>query len=211
MAEDFRKIVHRLGHDLRGPLLNVRMGLEVVLSESDPETRQAIGEQLGAELNRLDNLVEGMLEYVRANHCQLSPVRPSTLLYQLFNDVPIPENIHLVQEIEDVEPMQLDPELQLKVFKHLLRNALQAARSQVRVHLYRLNHALRISFEDDGPGLAAADLEAVFAPTVGKWRQGLGLGLTFARQTVEAQGGRIWLEPSPLGGLAAVLEFPEAD
>jgi signal transduction histidine kinase len=69
---------------------------------------------------------------------------------------------------------------------------------------------VRVSVDDDGPRIAAADRERVFA--LGQRgttsAQGSGIGLALVRLMLERAGGRVDLEESPLGGARFVLTVP---
>ena len=56
--------------------------------------------------------------------------------------------------------------------------------------------------EDSGPGVDMAVMGRVFQPLASTKPAGMGLGLSICRAIVENHGGRIWVEPSPLGGAA---------
>jgi two-component system sensor kinase FixL len=56
--------------------------------------------------------------------------------------------------------------------------------------------------EDSGPGVDTAVMERVFQPLASTKPTGMGLGLSICRAIVENHGGRIWVEPSSLGGAA---------
>jgi signal transduction histidine kinase len=69
---------------------------------------------------------------------------------------------------------------------------------------------VRVTVDDDGPGIAPADRDRVFAfgeraVTVAK---GTGIGLAFARLLLERAGGHMALEESPRGGARFVLSVP---
>lgn len=78
-------------------------------------------------------------------------------------------------------------------------------------------HRLRLRIADTGPGLPDSVLETVFDPffqmddCLGRSQEGLGLGLTRARQLARASHGDLWLETAGAGGLTVVLELPLAD
>jgi two-component system sensor kinase FixL len=59
-----------------------------------------------------------------------------------------------------------------------------------------------ITVEDSGPGVDIAVMGRVFQPLASTKPLGMGLGLSICRAIVENHGGRIWVEPSPLGGAA---------
>jgi len=56
--------------------------------------------------------------------------------------------------------------------------------------------------EDSGPGVDATVMERVFQPLASTKPTGMGLGLSICRAIVENHGGRIWVQPSQLGGAA---------
>ncbi len=59
-----------------------------------------------------------------------------------------------------------------------------------------------VSVEDSGPGLDPTIMGRVFQPLSSTKPSGMGLGLSISRAIVENHGGRIWVEPSSLGGAA---------
>ena len=86
----------------------------------------------------------------------------------------------------------------------------------VRMEAARQAGRFRVTVDDDGPGVPAADRERVFEPFVRLADErtrdvpGTGLGLTLARQGVEACGGTIRCEARDGGGARFVVEVPEA-
>jgi two-component system sensor histidine kinase ChvG len=77
---------------------------------------------------------------------------------------------------------------------------------------------IRITIEDDGPGIPPENLETIFnrfytteRPQEHDFGNNSGLGLSIARQIVERAGGRIWAE-NRTGGIGAkfFVELPLA-
>jgi len=95
---------------------------------------------------------------------------------------------------------------------NLIDNACKWARSGVRVVATAAGARLTVAVEDDGPGLAEDQRDAVF----GRGRRldesvpGSGLGLSIVRDIAELYGGAISLGRSSLGGLRAELDLPTA-
>jgi signal transduction histidine kinase len=74
-----------------------------------------------------------------------------------------------------------------------------------------------VSVADHGPGLDPGLREAVFGrfhrgdASRARETGGAGLGLALSRRLIEAQGGSMWLEETPGGGLTAKLSLPAGD
>lgn len=85
----------------------------------------------------------------------------------------------------------------------VLENAVKFARRQVRVSGSAGPEWMRLTIEDDGPGIAGDRIgdALVRGGRLDESSDGSGLGLSIARELVEAMGGAIELDRSPLGGL----------
>jgi two-component system sensor histidine kinase KdpD len=100
-----------------------------------------------------------------------------------------------------------------RVLANLLENALKFSPDGARVHLRitatRQEAIVRVV--DQGPGIAADELERVFEPfyrRAGDARSGAGLGLAIARGFAAANGGRVWAESRPGQGTTFALALP---
>jgi signal transduction histidine kinase len=94
---------------------------------------------------------------------------------------------------------------------NLVDNAGKWARAKVAVSVTAgVDQMVRITVDDDGPGLPAEACEVVFnlGQRLDEQAPGSGLGLAIVRDLASLYGGRVWLEPSPTAGLRAVLELP---
>lgn len=90
---------------------------------------------------------------------------------------------------------------------NLVRNAVEAVSKQPnrQVNISTRPNAdgqLVTTVEDSGPGIDPSVAARIFQPLVSRKPQGMGLGLTISSAIVENHRGRIWVEPSRLGGAA---------
>ena len=85
---------------------------------------------------------------------------------------------------------------------------------RVAIAATRDARTLRLTVDDSAPGVPAPALarlgERFFRVDASRSRAsgGSGLGLAVSRQIVEAHGGRLAFEASPLGGLRVVVTLP---
>lgn len=110
----------------------------------------------------------------------------------------------------------LAPDELTRVLRHLLDNAARHATTSVEVGLTRDGEGVRISVDDDGPGVAPADRQRIFErfgrldAARARDAGGAGLGLAVVARLVGAAGGRVWVEDAPSGGARFCVVLPAA-
>ena len=100
-----------------------------------------------------------------------------------------------------------------EMLANLLDNAGKWAATTVEVAFDRPRpDILRVTIDDDGPGLVPEAWDVVFdiGERLDEHAPGSGLGLAIVRDLATLYGGRAWLEKAPSGGLRAILEVPAA-
>ena len=110
-----------------------------------------------------------------------------------------------------VDPVQLQ-----QVVLNLIRNALEAMLQSdhkiLRISTCRTGEGFaQVSIQDSGPGLDRKIAERLFHPFNSTKSEGMGLGLSICHSIVQSHGGRIWAEPSALGGTAFHFTVPLAE
>jgi len=118
---------------------------------------------------------------------------------------------------ENLPSVQADRVQLQQVMLNLISNAVEAMRFvSDRPRLLTIKsefHApdgVLVTFKDTGSGIAAQDVERIFAPFVTTKSNGMGMGLAICRSIVEAHGGRIWVTPGELHGSAFHAFLPSA-
>jgi two-component system OmpR family sensor kinase len=212
-----RRFVADASHELRTPLTAVRGQIEVLARDPEPSAAEVwrVEAAVLAELARVERLVEELLALARLDE-GAGPERREIDLAELLRELAAaqPGGVELGELAAG--RIDADPELLARVVRNLLANARRHTGESGRVALGAVGAGNRaiVAVDDDGPGVPAAEREQVFERfhRVGSARDrssgGSGLGLAISRAIVEAHGGRIWIEDSPLGGARAAFELP---
>jgi signal transduction histidine kinase len=168
-----------------------------------------------AELARVERLVEEMLTLARLDE-GVGPARRELDAERFLREAvaAAPGDA----EVGALAPGRIDadPDMLARVVRNLVENARRHAGpgGTVRVSSTAARGRLWVDVDDDGPGIPAAERERVFdrfhRADAGRARAagGSGLGLAIARGIVEAHGGSIRADESPLGGARVSFELP---
>jgi signal transduction histidine kinase len=227
-----RELISAVSHDLRTPLATTRAMVEALADEvvtDRPDVQRYLGLILH-DIQHLSRLIDDLFELSQIDsgalqlHCV--PVDVAQLVSETVAayQAPAAENeVHLEEAVaSSVEPTRIegDPDRLQRVLRNLLDNALRhtPAGGTIQVQAARAGGQVEVSVSDSGPGVAEADLERIFdrfyrgeqsrRRAEGDSASGAGLGLAIARGLVHAHRGRIWAEPSPLGGVSVQIRLP---
>ena len=205
------ELVANVSHELRTPIAAARALAETLETGVDePDQRQRFHEQLTREIERLGEIVERLLRLSRlesrAEEFDLQPVAVSELLrVAVMRMQPVADVAQVTFAVEE-EPLGAtgevvtDRERALEVLTNLVDNALRysPAGGAVTLRAEAMDHAVRLSVRDQGPGILPADRQRVFERfyTADRARgggTGTGLGLAIARHIMSRLGGEIWV------------------
>lgn len=201
-----------VAHELRGPLTTIKGYVQLLEGDESitTEIRQRALSRINGETNRLNGLVEDLLDASRigAGYFQIS--RSSMDLTALAREVAVELQAtttrhRLVVEAPS-EPIvgNWDRRRLKQALDNLVTNAIKysPAGGDVTIRLSRLDHEALASVSDQGIGIAPEAIPVLFQPYSRAYQaqtvKGVGLGLYITKGIIEAHGGRIWVE-SQLG------------
>ncbi len=198
LVADRTKTLAAVAHDMRTPLMRLRLAAE----NAPPEQR----ERMAKEIGEVEALVAGFIAFARDDPAEEARVRLdlSALLQSLTDDHA--EAGRAVSFSGEERLVITGQSLGLKrLFSNLIDNALKYGGS-ARVALTRGEGVVVVEVADDGPGVPAAQRESVFEPFVRLAQNvsGAGLGLPAARSIARAHGGDVVFADAERGALARV-------
>ncbi|HVW34691.1 MAG TPA: HAMP domain-containing sensor histidine kinase, partial [Acidimicrobiia bacterium] len=212
-----------VSHELRSPLTTLATTVGVLAARRDelPERARAALDLLTADVDRFQRLVEDLLEISRYDagvaDLHLEDVRLTELVMRAVASVNGPPVELGPGAVIDGLAVQVDTRRMTQVIKNLVENAARYGGGATRVIVDAGHYVARVAVDDEGPGVAAEEREAIFerffrGSASGQRRgggQGSGLGLSLVSEHVRLHGGRVWVEDNPIGrGARFVLEIP---
>jgi signal transduction histidine kinase len=228
-----RAVIADVSHQLRTPLAALRLRLDLLAADTDPDTGHELAGALD-ELARLSRLVDGLLTVARAE-----------------NVVPVPTAVDVAEMTRERvvawHPVADDRSIVLvattagsgsglgsalgvgrsaggpvlawigeghleQILDNLIANALDALHpgNLVRLTTSATAAGVRITVADNGPGMSAGDRERAFLRFTTSSPNGTGLGLAIVHRLATSNGGTVRLDETPGGGLTVTLDFPAA-
>ncbi|UCE48746.1 MAG: response regulator [Phycisphaerales bacterium] len=214
---DFASIV---SHDLKAPLRGIRTLAGWIADDYADKLGDAGLKQINELTSRVDRmyeLIEGVLEYSSVGHAKEEPVEVdlNVLVPEVIDLLAPPEGITVTVENE-LPTIECDRTRVAQVFQNLLSNAIKymdKPRGQVRVGCVEDGDFWQFSVADNGPGIEEKHFEEVFQmfQTVLSGRRGesTGVGLTVVKKIIELYGGKIWIESESGEGATFFFTLPK--
>jgi two-component system sensor histidine kinase KdpD len=223
-----------ISHDLRTPLA-VMAGAGSTLAEHgaslDETTRSALARSIETKAREMSDLISNVLDLMRFESGQIKLRNDWQTLDELLEsalraqeEALIPYKVDL-RLPADLPPVYVDASLITQVFTNLLDNIVKYTPPGTHIVITAIadnggaGHApgsrVRVTVDDDGPGLPAGDPALLFE----KFQRGtgegtivgVGLGLAICRAIVRAHGGEIEAHGRPTGGTRIELTLPTAE
>ena len=213
-----------VSHELRTPLAQIMLYGETLMfdrTRSERE-RRAAAEVIVREARRLMHLVENALHFARADRRVLILSPEAIDVGELTRDILVSfaplawaAQVTLREEIDGPAPAIIDAAAYRQIVLNLLENAVRYGPpgQTITIGVAGADGAVRLTVEDQGPGVEIADRERIWAPFVRlrAARQGplgTGIGLAVVRDLTLRHGGRAWVERAESGGARFVIELP---
>jgi two-component system sensor histidine kinase KdpD len=211
-----------VSHDLRTPLATITGAATTILesgSQLDQPTQQELLESVRDEADRLNRLVQNLLEMTRLESGALQLRRDWHPIEEVVGAAlgRLAKSLGARRVTLNISPdlplVAIDDVLIEQVLVNLLDNAVKYTPpdSAIRIIVTATDRDVTVEVADRGPGLPKGQEGRVFEKfyrAAVDGRRGAGLGLAICRGVVLAHGGRIWAQNLPEGGVAFLFTLP---
>jgi PAS domain S-box-containing protein len=213
-----------VAHDLRQPLGAISLNAQVLARATDDERLKARVERIRSSAQRLNRMVDDLMDLSRLDASRLELVRQSIDLTSLVRAsvermaLEAPDRPFDVRIDDEIPAADADPDRMAQVMENLLTNAVKygTGGTPIVVSVAHASSEIVVAVTNDGAELPPEDLSRLFqrfqrSPSAKlQGIKGTGLGLYITRSLVEAHGGRIAAESAPPGRITFRFALPAA-
>lgn len=192
-----------VSHDLRTPLTRLKLHLAM---EDDSEETQAARR----DITDMENMLDGYLDFARDTS---EEDRQMTDLAKILQEITETDNENISLTTQGTLSINVRKTAIKRALSNLIGNAVIYA-EQVEINATRSAENIKITIDDNGPGIPAARRTDALKPFVrldparNQNTNGVGLGLSITNDIIQAHGGTLVLDDSAMGGLRCVVVLP---
>ena len=228
LSERRSRFVSSVTHELKTPLTNIRMYVEMLEQgiASSPEREQEYLRVLGSESARLARLINNILEFSKLEKRELrlqlgegSLGEAAGEAARIMQEALRKAGVSLDIQSEGAPAAVFDREMMIQVLVNLLENSIKFGRRnrspQIIVRISGEGEWVRTDVIDTGPGIPRKDLKRVFddfyrvESALVRSTRGTGIGLAFVRKVVTAMGGRVSAANNDGPGCTLTVRLPK--
>lgn len=197
-----------LAHEVRNPLAGLRGAAQLLARRlQDSDSRRYL-DVIEAESERLLQLVERLLSPKPSHAFEALNIHEVLERVRLLTETDAGWAVHVVRDYDpSLPPVMADRDRLIQAVLNIVRNALEADASEVRLRTrvefhhaldaLNLGKALRIDVIDNGRGVPEALAPQLFLPLVSGRAEGSGLGLALAQEIAREHGGMLSFKSRP--------------
>jgi signal transduction histidine kinase len=230
LSERRSQFVSSVTHELKTPLTNIRMYIEMLEQgiAKDTEREQAYFQIINSEGSRLSRLIDNVLDLAKLEKKQ----RPLNLVQGTFEEVVAEVQAVMQAKLqqegftlrivrEDIRSFRYDREAMIQVLINLIENSIKfcqsAQKKEITIRISQKPDRVQIAVSDYGPGIPRQALKKVFDDfyrvdnAQARKTRGTGIGLALVKKFITLIGGEVTAENNPEGGCTISISLPLED
>ncbi len=206
-----------MAHEIKNPLTPIKTFAEQLPHRlEDKEFLLKFSRIINNEVNRIDTLVQELLDYAKPAPLHLKPTNLHQVLDNTFDFLNNDFIKHKIILNKDYRlPIGQMINLDIKQFRqallNILLNAIDAMPQEGILNIsttFKKRNTIEIIISDTGNGIASEDLSHIFDPFFSKKDRGTGLGLSITHEIIKNHGGKILVESNPKEGTKFTIQLP---
>jgi len=208
-----------IAHEINNPLTSVIGFAQLLMQKDIPEDAKEYAKIINDGAERVVNIIKRLLTFARQQrpervYADINQIIETTIQLRTYEMET--SNIKVVAHLDPGLPWTMADAGQLQqVFLNIIMNAetemcIAHGEGKLSIKTEAIDNTIRISFKDNGPGIAEENMERIFDPffTTKKVSKGTGLGLSICHGIITAHGGKIYAKSKLGQGATFIVELP---
>jgi PAS domain S-box-containing protein len=209
------RLVTTLAHEVRNPLTNINLSLEVLETEVTDEEQITYLDIIKRNVNRINTLINELLNSARPNDVALQKHAVTKILDQTLEmayDRILLKNITLEKNynVENEFNLLLDePKIKIALL-NIIINAVEAMEEntgRLEIGLHNQGNHCIITIADNGSGISQENINRLFEPYFTSKKNGMGLGLAATNSILQSHHASVEVESELGKGTKFIITF----
>lgn len=212
-------MVEGIAHEINNPLVSVIGSAEMLMYEDIPESAREAAKTISDSAQQVASIVKGLLTFAQQQKLERTYINVNDIIQAALAmraDTLEIGNIKVTTQLDSTLPLTMaDAEQLQQVFLNMIINAEMGMKSasgggNLLLKTEKVENTIQISFEDNGPGIAEANLVHLFDPffSTREVGQGTGLGLSVCYGIITEHNGQIYVKSQLGKGSVFTVELP---
>jgi signal transduction histidine kinase len=198
----------RLAHDMRNPLSNINMSVQLLKSTSSEEDVVRKLDIIEKGVDRLSHQINDVMDFVRTKEPELKLWDLNSILSDCFSRFKLSNSVKVILP-EKSTLIRCDKSQFEILFINLISNALDAIQNEgsIEIRVKVNSDETIIEIIDTGTGIPEEKIKTIFEPLITFKENGTGLGLASCKNIVEQHKGIISVKNDPT---TFTIKFPKS-
>ncbi len=212
-------MVEGIAHEINNPLVSVIGFAQMLMYKDIPENAKEAVRTISDNAQRVADIVKNLLTFAKQQKLERTLINVNDIIKTALEIRAYAmeiSNIKVTTHLDHTIPWTMaDATLLQQVFLNLIINAetgmkLAHGNGNLLIKTELINNTIQVSFTDDGPGIAEANLVHLFDPffSTREVGQGTGLGLSVCYGIIAEHNGQIYVKSQLDKGSVFTVELP---
>ncbi|MBI3324336.1 MAG: hypothetical protein HYZ92_03555 [Candidatus Omnitrophica bacterium] len=203
-----------MAHEIKNPLTSIKTFVEYLPERyDDPDFREKFTQIVGQEVEKMNHLIQRLLDFAKPSPPRPQPVRLSGLINETLEFLQgnlVSKHIDVVRGYATHDEVLVDPAQMRQVFLNVFLNSIEAMDRPgcITVTTVPVDGHLEVIVADTGRGIPLKHLSRIFEPFYTTKPLGTGLGLSVVHGIIREHGGAISVDSAPGRGTTFRIRLP---